>query len=327
MNKHRKLNTAWALGVAATLAACASGPTTNPMLDDARALYQRAAADAQVVRSAPVDLQKARAALQQAEAALAAGDEPSAVEHFAYLAMRRTDVAIEAGKIAAADDAVAAAGVQRERILAEIRTREAESQRKQAQVSLAEAEAVRIQTEAARKQAEAARGQAEAARGQAEAERKQAEQQLAEAQAAREASLAADERARKLTAQLEEMKAKQTERGIVLTLGDVLFDSGRADMKAGALRTLEQLAAFLKENPERDVVIEGHTDSVGSVEFNQALSERRALTVKDALVERGIAASRVTAVGFGPTKPLVGNDTPAGRQQNRRVEIVLPGTS
>ncbi len=123
------------------------------------------------------------------------------------------------------------------------------------------------------------------------------------------------------------MKAKQTERGIVLTLGDVLFDSGRADMKAGALRTLEQLAAFLKENPERDVVIEGHTDSVGSVEFNQALSERRALTVKDALVERGIAASRVTAVGFGPTKPLVGNDTPAGRQQNRRVEIVLPGTS
>lgn len=313
MNKHRNLNTALALGVAAMLAACASAPTTNPMLDDARAVYQRAAADAQVVRSAPVDLQKARAALQQAEAALTAGDEPGTVDHYAYLAMRRTDAAIEAGKIAAADQAVVAAGAQRERILAEIRSREAESQRRQAQVSLVEAEA--------------ARRQAEAARGQAEAERKQAGQQLAEAQAARAASLAVDERARKLAAQLEEMKAKQTERGIVLTLGDVLFDSGRADMKSGALRTLEQLAAFLKENPERDVVIEGHTDSVGSVEFNQALSERRALTVKNALLERGITANRVTARGFGPARPLVGNDTPAGRQQNRRVEILLPGAS
>lgn len=320
MNKHRNLNTALALGVAAMLAACASAPTTNPMLDDARAVYQRAAADAQVVRSAPVDLQKARAALQQAEAALTAGDEPGTVDHYAYLAMRRTDAAIEAGKIAAADQAVVAAGAQRERILAEIRSREAESQRRQAQVSLVEAEA-------ARSQAEAARRQAEAARGQAEAERKQAGQQLAEAQAARAASLAVDERAKKLAAQLEEMKAKQTERGIVLTLGDVLFDSGRADMKSGALRTLEQLAAFLKENPERDVVIEGHTDSVGSVEFNQALSERRALTVKNALLERGITANRVTARGFGPARPLVGNDTPAGRQQNRRVEILLPGAS
>lgn len=320
MNKHRNLVTALALGAAATLAACASAPTTNPMLDDARAAYQRAAADAQVVRSAPVDLQKARSALQQGEEALAAGEEPGTVEHFAYLAMRRTEAAVESGKIAAADVAVAAAGAQRERILAELRTREAEGQRRQAQVSLAEAEA-------ARGQAESARRQAEAARGQAEAERKQAEQQLAEAQAARAASQAVDERSRKLAAQLEEMKAKKTERGMVLTLGDVLFDSGRADMKAGALRTLGLLAAFLKENPERDVAIEGHTDSVGSAEYNQALSERRALTVKNALLERGIAANRVTASGFGPTRPLVGNDTPVGRQQNRRVEIVLPGTN
>ena len=313
MNKHRNLVTALALGAAATLAACASAPTTNPMLDDARAAYQRAAADAQVVRSAPVDLQKARSALQQGEEALAAGEEPGTVEHFAYLAMRRTEAAVESGKIAAADVAVAAAGAQRERILAELRTREAEGQRRQAQLSLAEAEA--------------ARRQAEAARGQAEAERKQSERQLAEAQAARAASQAVDERSRKLAAQLEEMKAKKTERGMVLTLGDVLFDSGRADMKAGALRTLGLLAAFLKENPERDVAIEGHTDSVGSAEFNQALSERRALTVKNALLERGIAANRVTARGFGPTRPLVGNDTPVGRQQNRRVEIVLPGTN
>lgn len=313
MDMHRNLKRAWAFGVVATLAACASAPETNPMLDDAMAGYKRATADAQVVRSAPVDLQKAQTALQQAEAALRAGEQTTTVEHFAYLAKRRTAAAIESAKIAAADEAVSAASVQRERILMEIRAREADTQRKQAQMSLAEADAARVQAEAARNQAEAAR--------------QQAEQQLAQAQAQRAAALASDERAKRLAAQLEEMKAKQTERGIVLTLGDVLFDSGRADMKPGALKTLEQLAAFLQENPERNVVIEGHTDSVGSAEFNQALSERRALTVKNSLIERNISSNRITARGFGPSKPLVSNDSAAGRQQNRRVEIVLPGAS
>jgi len=306
MDMHRNLKRAWVFGVVAILAACASTPETNPMLDDAMAGYKRATADAQVVRSAPVDLQKAQRALQQAEAALRAGEQTTTVEHFAYLAKSRTATAIESAKIAAAEEAVSAASVQRERILMEIRTREADTQRKQAQMSLAEADAARVQAEAARNQAE---------------------QQLAQAQAQRAAALASDERAKRLTAQLEEMKAKQTERGIVLTLGDVLFDSGRADMKPGALKTLEQLAAFLQENPERNVVIEGHTDSVGSAEFNQALSERRALTVKNALIERNISSNRITARGFGPSKPLVSNDSAAGRQQNRRVEIVLPGAS
>ena len=120
------------------------------------------------------------------------------------------------------------------------------------------------------------------------------------------------------------MKAKKTERGIVLTLGDVLFDSGRSDLKPGALRTLEQLAAFLQGNPERSAIIEGHTDALGSLAFNQTLSEQRALAVKKALAERGIADTRISAVGFGPSKPVVSNDTAAGRQQNRRVEIILP---
>lgn len=304
MDMHRNRKRASVFCVVAILAACASTPETNPMLDDAMAGYKHATADAQVVRSAPVDLQKAQTALQQAEAALRAGEETTTVEHFAYLAKRRTAAAIESAKISAADEAVSAASVQRERILMEIRAREADSQRKQAQMSLAEADAARVQAEAARNQAE---------------------QQLAQAQAQRAAALASDERAKRLATQLEEMKAKQTERGIVLTLGDVLFDSGRADMKVGALKTMEQLAAFLRENPERSVVIEGHTDSVGSVEFNQALSERRALTVKNALIERNIAANRVTARGFGAAKPLVSNDSATGRQQNRRVEIVLPG--
>lgn len=172
--------------------------------------------------------------------------------------------------------------------------------------------------------ADAARKRALEQQEQAAAARKQAEEQLAMAQAANAAALAADAQAKRLAAQLEEMKAKKTERGIVLTLGDVLFDSGRSDLKSGALRTLDQLAAFLQGNPERSAIIEGHTDAVGSTAFNQTLSEQRALAVKRALAERGIADARIGAVGFGPSKPVVSNDTAAGRQQNRRVEIILP---
>jgi outer membrane protein OmpA-like peptidoglycan-associated protein len=198
-----------------------------------------------------------------------------------------------------------------------VRAREAEEMQKRALASAAEADAAR---KLALEQQE-----------QAAASRKQAEEQLAKAQAsnaaalaAAEAARAADEQAKRLAVQLEEMKARKTERGMVLTLGDVLFDTGRSDLKPGALRTLEQLTAFLVENPDRTAIIEGHTDSVGAAAFNQRLSEERAQAVQNALIERGIAPARLSAVGFGPTKPVVGNDTAAGRQQNRRVEVILP---
>jgi outer membrane protein OmpA-like peptidoglycan-associated protein len=310
-------NTALAFALAAVLAACATAPTQNAQLDEARAGYERAVNNAYAARGGTVELQSARVALQRAQAALEAGDATAIVEHYAYLAKRRTETALEAGKVVAGDEAVAAAAIERQRILMDVRVREAEEMQKRALASAAEAEA-------SRKLAEEQQAQAAAARQQAEASRKQAEEQLAKAQEAAAAARAADEQARRLAAQLEEMKAKQTERGIVLTLGDVLFDSGRSDLKPGALRTLEQLTAFLVENPERSAIIEGHTDSVGAAAFNQRLSEQRAGAVQSALIERGIAAARLSAVGFGPEKPVVSNDTAAGRQQNRRVEIIIP---
>ena len=113
---------------------------------------------------------------------------------------------------------------------------------------------------------------------------------------------------------------------MVLTLGDVLFDTGRAELNPGAARTLDQLAAFLKENTERTVAIEGYTDATGTEQGNQVLSERRANSVKNALTDRGIASARISARGFGEASPVASNNTAAGRQQNRRVEVVLPGT-
>lgn len=131
------------------------------------------------------------------------------------------------------------------------------------------------------------------------------------------------ERARELARTLEELQAEATDRGMVLTLGDVLFDFGEATLRPGAEATLDRVARFLRENSDRQLLIEGHTDSVGSEDYNRGLSQRRADTVARHLEERGIDGSRVVARGYGEALPVVSNDTNAGRQQNRRVEIVI----
>jgi outer membrane protein OmpA-like peptidoglycan-associated protein len=121
----------------------------------------------------------------------------------------------------------------------------------------------------------------------------------------------------------EELQAAQTSRGIVLTLGDVLFDVGQSQLKPGALRPIEQIAAFLNENPERRVQVEGFTDSQGTDEFNQRLSQARADAVAQAIIQRGIDAQRIRAQGYGEGFPKASNDSAGSRQLNRRVEIVV----
>jgi outer membrane protein OmpA-like peptidoglycan-associated protein len=139
---------------------------------------------------------------------------------------------------------------------------------------------------------------------------------------AREAEQAAA-RANSLERELADLKAKPTPRGMVLTLGDVLFDTGQATLKPGAYPTIERVAEILKGEPERRVTIEGHTDSVGSEEYNQALSQRRANAVETALLERGVARDQIIAVGKGESFPVASNDNAGGRQQNRRVELIF----
>lgn len=126
-----------------------------------------------------------------------------------------------------------------------------------------------------------------------------------------------------LQRQLDELNAKETERGLVITLGDVLFDSGRSELKLGAASNLDKLAAFLNQYPDRSVAIEGHTDSVGSHDSNLGLSQRRADSVKSYLVGQGVPTSRATTLGKGEDFPVAGNDSASGRQQNRRVEVII----
>jgi outer membrane protein OmpA-like peptidoglycan-associated protein len=123
--------------------------------------------------------------------------------------------------------------------------------------------------------------------------------------------------------QLAELQAKQTDRGPVVTLGDVLFDTGKATLKPGADLSLDRLASYLRAHPQTKVRIEGNTDSTGTAEYNQALSERRAEAVANALVARGVSADGIRTLGRGEDYPVASNQTAAGRQQNRRVEIVF----
>ncbi|WP_433589722.1 OmpA family protein [Pseudomonas koreensis] len=122
---------------------------------------------------------------------------------------------------------------------------------------------------------------------------------------------------------LQAMKAQKTERGEVVTFGDVLFDTGKADLKHGSQRNFEQLAQYLTANPERQVRIEGFTDDVGSDDFNQRLSERRADAVAFALKRMGISADRLITKGYGKQFPIADNGSSHARQLNRRVEVII----
>jgi outer membrane protein OmpA-like peptidoglycan-associated protein len=122
---------------------------------------------------------------------------------------------------------------------------------------------------------------------------------------------------------LTKLEAKETDRGLMYSLGDVLFVYGKADLQPGAAEPIKRVANFMKQHPEKTMLIEGHTDSTGSAAFNQKLSLQRAEYVMEALKQRGVAASRMKAIGLGQSQPIATNTTDAGRQKNRRVEIII----
>lgn len=178
------------------------------------------------------------------------------------------------------------------------------------------------QARAATKADEAAVAASQSTRDQIQLQARAQEAEQAQARAA-----AAAAQTQQLQAEIDKLKATETNRGLVLTLGDVLFDTGKAQLNPGATRKLDDLAQFLKDNPQRRVEIDGFTDSTGSAAFNQELSQNRAAAVKSALIGRGIDPSRVTTEGYGSAFPVASNNDASGRQQNRRVEVVIGGSN
>jgi len=177
--------------------------------------------------------------------------------------------------------------------------------------------------EIARAQAETSFAEDQRAALSAQRESGRLDARTREADAAHLAAANSQQLAADLQRRIDALQAKPTDRGLVVTLGDVLFDTGKAGLKAGATSNLNKLIAFLNQYPDRTVVIEGYTDNVGSEEYNQGLSERRADSVKAYLAGQGIGAIRLSALGRGESDPVAGNDSAAGREQNRRVEVII----
>jgi OmpA-OmpF porin, OOP family len=156
-----------------------------------------------------------------------------------------------------------------------------------------------------------------------EAREREAQRSAVAADQSRQQSDNSQRRADSLEAELANLKAQKTERGLVLILGDVMFDTAQSTLKTGAYDTLDRLASTLRDNPGRSVVIEGHTDNVGSEDNNQMLSERRARSVQSALQQRGVNGDQISVVGRGESAPIDSNESESGRRQNRRVELIF----
>lgn len=281
---------------------CSPAVRENALLEQARSAFAEAQGNPDVQKNAPLELQKAKVDLDQADKSLKEGAKALEVEHFAYLAKQRTAIAREVTNVKLAEQALEAASEERNKVLLQARTREADQ-------ALQSAEAQKRKATIAGEQADAARLQAEA--------------MTADAQKAKAEALAAEEQTRKLQAQIAELQATQSERGLVITLGDVLFDTNKSELRSGARYTIDKLAAFLTEYPTRNVLIEGFTDSTGGVEYNQRLSERRAEAVRNVLAARGIDSRRLMTRGYGVEYPVASNETAEGRQRNRRVEVII----
>ncbi len=337
MNKTSKIKPLLALVIAALVAAgCASTSSAPPALVEARNTVSAASSDPNVLANAPLELKRATDALGRAEYALTKGENID-VNHNAYLATQRARTAIAAGNAKASEDMIRTAEVERERVRADARTREAQRAQANAAVARADARDARTDAEIQRQQAAAAQQQSAASQQQAsiaqrdaaaaasqaanaQAQAANAQNQAASAQAQAAAS---DAYAASLARQLAALEALKTDRGLVITLGDVLFEFNRADVKPSAQARLGQLADFLKEYPDRRVSIEGHTDNIGSVNYNVELSKRRADAIKAELVARGISPDRIATIGYGKDFPVAANDTDTNRAINRRVEVVI----
>jgi len=277
------------------LAACSTVPTTTPTLDEARADFVAANNNPQVATYAPMEFKQASDALDRANQAAAKRESLDAIDRLAYVAKQRIATAQEVAKTKSAEAEVANASRERDRVQLEARTAEAD-----------------------RAKRDAATAQAQAAAAQQQAQDAQAQAAAAQQQAAQQA-----ERATRLEALLVELHAQKTERGMVVTIGDVLFATDRAELNANGMATVRKLAEVMMQNPDRTVMVEGFTDSTGTAAHNKDLSERRAASVAQALASLGVPRERIGMRGYGEAFPVASNDTASNRQLNRRVEIVL----
>jgi len=288
----------------AILAGCASTPRQSPQLDQARSAVETLAGRPRAIEAAGPDLKAARAELSRADLALRNGEPMDEVDHLAYLALRHAEAGEARADAAAAQAEVVQSNQERQQLLLESQKRQAMTAQQQAQNAQQQAQSAQQQVQAANNEAQQARNQAQLAQQQLANERQQFKQM-----------------------QTEQLGAKQTDQGMVVTLSNVLFSTGKSTLQPGAHLQLERLAQYLKDHPKERVLIEGNTDSTGNASSNQALSSARAQAVAQALELRGVRPDQYQTIGLGEAYPVASNGNEAGRQQNRRVDIVFSNES
>lgn len=276
------------------LAGCAGGGSRPPELVRLESELSRLESDPAVAGFARQQLAEARSAVDTL-ARDGRRMKSDLFDHNVHIAGRLLRIAEADGRTGAARAQLETMAVERERLVAQARRAEADRARTAAMSAQQRAEEALLLAQQERLAADSSRREAEEARA----------------------------RLLELETTLADLQAKQTARGLVVTLGDVLFETNQAQLKPGSARNLNTLVEALRKHPETTLQIEGHTDSTGSAEYNLGLSQRRAEAVQTYLMSQGIEGSRLTTRGLGKDYPVASNDSTAGRQQNRRVEIVI----
>lgn len=310
-----------------SLVACANAPRKDLQLERLQSDLSQLRQEDQVREYASLYLAEAERAVRRLEQA---GTDAEVREHLTYLATRRMDIArAEARRAASTAEAVsleqqrAELLVRSNRLQAEQALREAEQARLLSLAQAEEAQRAREAAQQANQQRDQADAQAREAQEAAVQARKAAETQAKVAKLAREEAKLASEQAASLQRRLERLQLRETDRGVVVTLGDVTFNTGSAELAPESRRNLVSVVELLQSETDRRIRIEGHTDDRGEAALNLRISEQRAQAVSNALVDLGVDASRITILGLGEDFPIADNATAEGRSQNRRVDVIL----
>lgn len=318
---------ALALIIATGATACSTAPKQNLALEQVRTQLNDLKANDDLAGYAPLAVAEAERALRQAETST--GDDTRRI-HLAYMADRRVQVARAVAQREQMKTELQQLGEDRNAMLlkasqveAELARREAERARVMSQAREEDAMRAREEVQQAQQREAASARNAEQAIEEAQQARALAASSVTEAQLARREADLAVEQADTLRRQLENLQLRQTESGVVVTLGDVLFQSGETQLLDEAMASLVEVVDLLQSEPDKNIRIEGHTDSTGDSETNLEISERRANAVLDALVSLGVDPARFTSAGMGEDFPITSNDTEEGRSQNRRVDVIL----